>query len=104
MVLEAWAIIVVASLAATFTDLLHHRTRHRAMKEHRAASRARTCGRLAPAWSSDSVAFAATFGLVVVFLVIFPVLVQGLIALLSRRRSGSARQWGLRRRHRMPGT
>jgi hypothetical protein len=36
--LEAWAIIVVASLAATFSDLLHHRTRHRAMKEHRAAS------------------------------------------------------------------
>ena len=39
VVLEAWAIIVVASLAATFTDLLHHRTRHRAMREHRAASR-----------------------------------------------------------------
>ena len=38
VVLEAWAIIVVASLAATFADLLHHRTRHRAMKEHRAAS------------------------------------------------------------------
>jgi hypothetical protein len=38
VVLEAWAIIVVASLAATFSDLLHHRTRHRAMKEHRAAS------------------------------------------------------------------
>jgi hypothetical protein len=37
VVLEAWAIIVVASLAATFSDLLHHRTRHRAMKEHRAA-------------------------------------------------------------------
>jgi hypothetical protein len=36
--LEAWAIIVVASLAATFADLLHHRTRHRAMKERRAAS------------------------------------------------------------------
>jgi hypothetical protein len=35
--LEAWAIIVVASLAATFSDLLHHRTRHRAMRE-RAAS------------------------------------------------------------------
>jgi hypothetical protein len=33
VVLEAWAIVVVASLAATFTDLLHHRTRHRAMKE-----------------------------------------------------------------------
>jgi hypothetical protein len=39
VVLEAWAIIVVASLAATFSDLLHHRTRHRAMKERRAASR-----------------------------------------------------------------
>ena len=38
VVLEAWAIIVVASLAATFADLLHHRTRHRAMKEHRVAS------------------------------------------------------------------
>jgi len=37
VVLEAWAIIVVASLAATFSDLLHHRTRHRAMKERRAA-------------------------------------------------------------------
>jgi hypothetical protein len=32
VVLEAWAIVVVASLAATFSDLLHHRTRHRAMK------------------------------------------------------------------------
>jgi hypothetical protein len=38
VILEAWAIIVVASLAATFSDLLHHRTRHRAMKEHQAAS------------------------------------------------------------------
>ena len=38
VLLEAWAIIVVASLAATFADLLHHRTRHRAMKEHRPAS------------------------------------------------------------------
>jgi hypothetical protein len=36
VVLEAWAIIVVASLAATFSDLLHHRTRHRAMKTPRA--------------------------------------------------------------------
>jgi hypothetical protein len=36
VVLEAWAIIVVASLAATFSDLLHNRTRHRAMKERRA--------------------------------------------------------------------
>jgi hypothetical protein len=39
VVLEAWAIVVVASLAATFSDLLHHRTRRRAMKERRAASR-----------------------------------------------------------------
>ena len=38
VVLEAWAIIVVASLAATFSDLLHHRTRHRAMQERQAAS------------------------------------------------------------------
>jgi hypothetical protein len=38
VILEAWAIIVVASLAATFSDLLHHRTRHRAMEERRAAS------------------------------------------------------------------
>ena len=38
VVLEAWAIIVVASLAATFADLLHHRTRHRAMSERQAAS------------------------------------------------------------------
>ena len=38
VVLEAWAIIVVASLAATFSDLLHHRTRHRAMSERQAAS------------------------------------------------------------------
>jgi hypothetical protein len=37
VLLEAWAIIVVASLAATFSDLLHHRTRHRAMKERQAA-------------------------------------------------------------------
>jgi hypothetical protein len=36
VLLEAWAIIVVASLAATFSDLLHHRTRHRAMKVRRA--------------------------------------------------------------------
>jgi hypothetical protein len=36
VVLEAWAIVVVASLAATFSDLLHHRTRHRAVKERRA--------------------------------------------------------------------
>jgi hypothetical protein len=36
VLLEAWAIIVVASLAATFSDLLHHRTRHRAMRERRA--------------------------------------------------------------------
>jgi hypothetical protein len=30
--LEAWALVVVASLAATFADLLHHRTRHRAAR------------------------------------------------------------------------
>jgi hypothetical protein len=36
VVLEAWAIVVVASLAATFSDLLHHRTRHRAVKERQA--------------------------------------------------------------------
>jgi hypothetical protein len=38
VLLEAWAIVVVASLAATFSDLLHHRTRHRAMKERQSAS------------------------------------------------------------------
>ena len=38
VILEAWAIVVVASLAATFSDFLHHRTRHRAMKERMAAS------------------------------------------------------------------
>jgi hypothetical protein len=32
VLLEAWALIVVASLAGTFADLLHHRTRHRAMR------------------------------------------------------------------------
>jgi hypothetical protein len=36
VVLEAWAIVVVASLAATFSDLLHHRTRHHAMQERQA--------------------------------------------------------------------
>lgn len=38
VILEAWAIIVVASLAATFSDLLHHRTRHRAMRERKAGA------------------------------------------------------------------
>jgi hypothetical protein len=38
VILEAWAIIVVASLAATFSDLLHHRTRHRAMRERAAGA------------------------------------------------------------------
>jgi hypothetical protein len=38
VVLEGWAIVVVASLAATFSDLLHHRTRHRAVKERRAGA------------------------------------------------------------------
>ena len=54
VVLEAWAIIVVASLAATLSDLMHHRTRHRALRERQAASPARACDRLAPAWSSAS--------------------------------------------------
>ena len=36
--LEAYAIVVVASLAATFSDLLHHRTRHRAMRERKAGA------------------------------------------------------------------
>jgi hypothetical protein len=35
--LEAWAIIVVAGLAATFSDLLHHRTRHVAMRRRKRA-------------------------------------------------------------------
>jgi hypothetical protein len=38
VVLEGYAIIVVASLAATFSDLLHHRTRHRARKQRAAVS------------------------------------------------------------------
>lgn len=38
VVLEVWAIVVVASLAATFSDLLHHRTTHRAMRLRKAAS------------------------------------------------------------------
>jgi hypothetical protein len=38
VVLEAWAIVVVASLAATFSDFLHHRTRHRAMRERTAGA------------------------------------------------------------------
>jgi hypothetical protein len=38
VVLEAWALVVVASLAATFSDLLHHRTRHRAMRERAAGA------------------------------------------------------------------
>ena len=29
VVLELWAIVIVTSLAATFTDVLHHRTRRR---------------------------------------------------------------------------
>jgi hypothetical protein len=37
VVLEAWALVVVASLAGTFADLLHHRTRHRAMRERKRA-------------------------------------------------------------------
>jgi hypothetical protein len=38
VVLEAYAIVVVASLAATFSDLLHHRTRHRALRERKAGA------------------------------------------------------------------
>lgn len=40
IVLEAWALVVVATLAGTFADLLHHRTRHRAMRERRAGATA----------------------------------------------------------------
>ena len=40
VVLEAWALVVVATLAGTFADFLNHRTRHRAMRERRAAPRA----------------------------------------------------------------
>ena len=36
VVLEAYAIVVVTSLAATFTDLLHHRTRRRMRQRFKA--------------------------------------------------------------------
>lgn len=35
VVLELYAVVVVSSLAATFADLLHHRTRHRAQRQWR---------------------------------------------------------------------
>ena len=40
VVLEAYAIVVVTSLAATFTDLLHHRTRRRMRQRFRAEAEA----------------------------------------------------------------
>ena len=49
--------------------------------------------------------FAATFGLVVVFLVIFPALAQGLIAFAIAQAFGErADNEEYARRHRMPGT
>ena len=38
--LEAYAIVVVTSLAATFTDLLHHRTRRRMRQRFKAEAEA----------------------------------------------------------------
>ena len=50
-------------------------------------------------------AFAATIGLVVVFFVIFPVLVQGLIAFAIAQAMGErADNQEYARRHRMPGS
>jgi hypothetical protein len=50
-------------------------------------------------------AWAATFGLVVVFFVIFPVLVQGLIAFAAAQAIGErAENEEYARRHRLPGT
>jgi hypothetical protein len=50
-------------------------------------------------------AWAATFGLVVVFFVIFPVLVQGLIAFAAALALGEkAENEEYARRHRMPGS
>jgi hypothetical protein len=50
-------------------------------------------------------AWAATFGLVVVFFVIFPVLVQGLIAFAIAQVFGErAENEEYARRHRLPGT
>jgi hypothetical protein len=41
VVLEAYAIVVVTSLAATFTDLLHHRTRRRMRQRFKAEAEGR---------------------------------------------------------------
>ena len=50
-------------------------------------------------------AWAATFGLVVVFFVIFPVLVQGLIAFAVAQAMGErAENEEYARRHRVPGS
>jgi Na+/pantothenate symporter len=50
-------------------------------------------------------AFAATFGLVVVFFVIFPALVQGLIAFAVAQAVGErAANQKYAREHRMPGS
>jgi hypothetical protein len=50
-------------------------------------------------------AWAATFGLVLVFFVIFPVLVQGLIAFAIGQAMGErAENQEYARRHRMPGS
>jgi uncharacterized membrane protein YqgA involved in biofilm formation len=50
-------------------------------------------------------AWAATFGLVVVFFVIFPVLVQGLIAFAAAQGFGErADNEEYARQHRMPGS
>jgi hypothetical protein len=50
-------------------------------------------------------AWAATFGLVVVFFVIFPVLVQGLIAFAIAQAFGErAENEEYTRHHRLPGT
>lgn len=47
VVLELYAIVVVTSLAATFTDLLHHRTKHR-VRQRQTAAAARAQGISAP--------------------------------------------------------
>lgn len=50
-------------------------------------------------------AWAATFGLVLVFFIIFPVLVQGLIAFAAAQALGErAENEEYARRHRMPGS
>ena len=50
-------------------------------------------------------AWAATFGLVVVFFIIFPALVQGLIAFAVAQAMGErAENQEYARRHRMPGS